>query len=129
MDHDVAPPSTVIGGVPTQFDELVLRATARDPADRYADADDMGAELEAIVDELGLPDFRVPAPRNSAQHLSADGAPQPGQRARRHRRSPARHRGRRVSTPGSSPADPTTGSRTSRQPNTTASQDNSPASR
>ena len=77
MDNDVAPPSTVIGGVPTQFDELVLRATARNPADRYADADEMAAELDAIVDELGLPDFRVPAPRNSAQHLSADGAPQP----------------------------------------------------
>jgi serine/threonine-protein kinase len=72
MDHDVARPSTVIGGVPTQFDELVLRATARDPADRYPDAGDMAAELEAMVDELGLPDFRVPAPRNSAQHLSAE---------------------------------------------------------
>ncbi|MGZ6780274.1 MAG: protein kinase domain-containing protein [Mycobacterium sp.] len=72
MDHDVAPPSTVIGGVPEQFDHLVLRATARNPAGRYADAGDMAAELEAIVDELGLPDFRVPAPRNSAQHLSAE---------------------------------------------------------
>jgi serine/threonine protein kinase, bacterial len=71
MDHDVAAPSTVIGGVPAQFDELVLRATSRDPAGRYADAHAMAAELDAIVDELGLPDFRVPAPRNSAQHLSA----------------------------------------------------------
>ena len=71
MDNDVAPPSTVIGGVPPQFDELVLRATARDPAERYADAQDMGAELDAVVGELGLPDFRVPAPRNSAQHASA----------------------------------------------------------
>jgi len=71
MDNDVAAPSTVIGGVPKQFDELVLRATARNPVDRYADADDMGSELDAIVDELGLPDFRVPAPSNSAQHLSA----------------------------------------------------------
>jgi serine/threonine-protein kinase len=71
MDNDVPPPSTVIGGVPSQFDEFVLRATARDPAGRYADALDMGAELDAIVDELGLPDFRVPAPRNSAQHASA----------------------------------------------------------
>ena len=71
MDNDVAAPSTVIGGVPKQFDELVLRATARNPADRYADAEDMGSELDAIVDELGLPDFRVPAPSNSAQHLSA----------------------------------------------------------
>ena len=72
MDNDVAAPSTVIDGVPAQFDELVLRATARDPAQRYADAEDMAAELDAIVDELGLPDFRVPAPRNSAQHLSAE---------------------------------------------------------
>jgi len=72
MDRDVAPPSTVIGGVPQQFDDFVLRATKRNPVDRYADADEMGAELEEIVDELGLPDFRVPAPRNSAQHLSAE---------------------------------------------------------
>jgi serine/threonine protein kinase, bacterial len=71
MDTDVSPPSKVIAGVPTQFDDLVLRATAREPAERYADAQEMGAELDAIVDELGLPRYRVPAPRNSAQHLSA----------------------------------------------------------
>jgi serine/threonine protein kinase, bacterial len=71
LDNDVPRPSTVIDGVPDQFDELVGRATAREPADRYADAQDMGASLDAIVDELGLPDFRVPAPRNSAQHRSA----------------------------------------------------------
>jgi serine/threonine protein kinase, bacterial len=70
MDNDVSPPSRMIAGVPAQFDGLVLRATAREPAERYADAQDMGTELEAIVDELGLPPFRVPAPRNSAQHLS-----------------------------------------------------------
>jgi serine/threonine-protein kinase len=71
MDNDVPPPSRVIGGVPAQFDHLLLRATARNPADRFADAQDMRAELDAIVDELGLPPFRVPAPRNSAEHLSA----------------------------------------------------------
>jgi serine/threonine-protein kinase len=71
MDNDVGPPSSVIGGVPTQFDQLVACATARNPADRYADAQEMGAELDAIADELDLPDFRVPAPRNSAEHMSA----------------------------------------------------------
>ncbi|MGO8966801.1 protein kinase domain-containing protein [Mycobacterium sp.] len=71
LDTDVLPPGTVINGVPAQFDELVGRATARDPADRYADAQDMAAELDAIVGELHLPEFRVPAPRNSAQHRSA----------------------------------------------------------
>ena len=72
LDNDVAAPSSVISGVPPQFDELVLRATARQAADRYADAHEMGDDLEAIVVELGLPDFRVPAPRNSAQHASAE---------------------------------------------------------
>src|SRR6201747_737546 len=38
MDNDVPPPSAAIAGVPAQFDELVLCATARNPADRYADA-------------------------------------------------------------------------------------------
>ena len=71
IDNDVSPPSAVIAGVPAQFDELVGQATARDPADRYADAQDMAADLDTIVDELGLPPFRVPAPRNSAQHTSA----------------------------------------------------------
>jgi serine/threonine-protein kinase len=65
----------VISGVPLQFDELVQRATARDPASRYADAREMGAELDAIVDALHLPEFRVPSPHNSAQHRSAEAQP------------------------------------------------------
>lgn len=71
LHNDVPPPSAAIDGVPLQFDELVLRATARNPAKRYADAIEMAADLEAIVDELGLPAFRVPAPSDSAQHRSA----------------------------------------------------------
>ncbi|MEB4210695.1 protein kinase domain-containing protein [Mycobacterium sp. 94-17] len=71
LDHDVPPPGAVIDGVPAQFDEFVARATARDPAGRYADASEMRADLDAIAEELALPDFRVPAPRNSAQHRSA----------------------------------------------------------
>lgn len=71
LDHDVPPPSDLIDGVPTQFDEFVACATARDPAQRYADAIEMAADLDAIAEELALPDFRIPAPRNSAQHRSA----------------------------------------------------------
>jgi serine/threonine-protein kinase len=71
LDTDVPRASAAIDGVPPQFDELVARATARDPADRYADAIEMAADVDAIADELDLPDFRVPAPRNSAQHRSA----------------------------------------------------------
>ena len=71
LDTDVPPPSAAIDGVPAQFDEFVQRATARDPAERYADAIKMRADLDAIAEELALPDFRVPAPQNSAQHRSA----------------------------------------------------------
>ncbi|HZC52303.1 MAG TPA: protein kinase [Mycobacterium sp.] len=71
LDTDVPRAGAAIDGVPPQFDALVARATARDPADRYADAIEMAADIDAIADELGLPDFRVPAPRNSAQHRSA----------------------------------------------------------
>ena len=71
MDNDVPPPSAAISGVPARFDELVARATARNPADRFADAQDMAAELDDVADELGLPAFRVPAPANSAQHAAA----------------------------------------------------------
>jgi serine/threonine-protein kinase len=71
LDHDVPPPSAMIDGVPTQLDALVGRATARDPADRYADAIEMADEVDAIAEELALPPFRVPAPRHSAQHRSA----------------------------------------------------------
>lgn len=71
LGTDVPLPSTVIDGVPQQFDQLVGRATARDPAARFADAEEMGVRLDAIVDQLALPEFRVPAPRNSAQHRSA----------------------------------------------------------
>ncbi len=90
LDTDVPAPSTVIDGVPDQFDELVARATARAPAARYADAQEMGAELDAIAHALALPEFRVPAPRNSAQHRSAalqhttEPQHQPAQRPRVH---------------------------------------------
>jgi serine/threonine-protein kinase len=71
IDHDVPAPGSVITGVPRQFDEFVVHATVRDPAGRYTDARDMADDLHAIVEELGLPAFRVPAPANSAQHAAA----------------------------------------------------------
>ncbi|MGP4054237.1 protein kinase domain-containing protein [Mycobacterium sp. 4D054] len=72
LERDVPPPSTAIRGVPRQFDDLVQCATSRDPGARFADAAEMADQLETIVRELDLPYFRVPAPRNSASHNSAN---------------------------------------------------------
>jgi serine/threonine-protein kinase len=71
LDTDVPAPGGLITGVPAQFDELVRCAAARDPADRYADALEMRADLDAIAEELALPPFRVPTPSESAQHRAA----------------------------------------------------------
>lgn len=71
MDHDVPSPSAAISGVPRQFDEFIARATARNADDRFVDAEEMAEDLDAIAQELALPRFRVPAPKNSAQHAAA----------------------------------------------------------
>lgn len=71
LDLDVPPPGSLIDGVPPQFDAFVAHATARDPEDRFPDASAMAAELDEIAADLGLPQFRVPAPHNSAQHTAA----------------------------------------------------------
>lgn len=74
IDNDVPRPSSAIAGVPAQFDEVVQRATVRDPEHRYRNADDMARALRGAASELRLPDYRVPAPRRSAEHLSSTAA-------------------------------------------------------
>lgn len=71
IDNDVARPSSLISGVPREFDELVSRATNRDPASRFQNADEMARALRAVCARLELPAYRVPAPRRSAEHRSA----------------------------------------------------------
>ncbi|WP_295625668.1 PASTA domain-containing protein [uncultured Corynebacterium sp.] len=98
LNADVPPPSEIIDGVPPEFDELVARACAREPGDRFPSAIEFAEELAEIVDHLGLPSFRVPAPVDSAAHRAThtrddletpdpedvrgtelfDGAPEPG---------------------------------------------------
>lgn len=71
VEKDVPNPSRFIEGVPPEFDELVARATAREPAHRFTDATEMAGELRRVARELNLPAYRVPAPRESAEHQSA----------------------------------------------------------
>jgi len=77
LDHAVPPPSSAIAGVPREFDELVAHATALDPADRYVDGIAMADAVDTIAHRLALPAFRVPAPRDSAQHSAARPGPGP----------------------------------------------------
>src|SRR5262249_46168274 len=57
VDHDVPPPSRYVPGLPPALDELVSRATRRDPGSRPTDAGAMLAEVQDARD-----DIRPPAP-------------------------------------------------------------------
>ncbi len=51
LETTIVPPSTVNPEVPKDFDPIVMRALARDPADRYATAKEMAAALEEVLRE------------------------------------------------------------------------------
>ncbi|HIW92713.1 MAG TPA: Stk1 family PASTA domain-containing Ser/Thr kinase [Candidatus Corynebacterium avicola] len=74
LDHDVPPPSSLISGVPAEIDELVLRATRRAPEERFADGGEFLVAVEETKSLLRLPDFRVPAPTNTAVRRALAGS-------------------------------------------------------
>jgi eukaryotic-like serine/threonine-protein kinase len=49
-----APPSSIRPEVPRDLDYVVLRALAKDPADRYHSAEDMDSDLERIARGIGV---------------------------------------------------------------------------
>jgi beta-lactam-binding protein with PASTA domain/tRNA A-37 threonylcarbamoyl transferase component Bud32 len=53
VERDVPPPSKVVPGLPALLDEVVARATRRDPAGRPQDAGAMLAEVQAARDDVG----------------------------------------------------------------------------
>src|SRR5699024_7496264 len=66
LDTDVPSPSDQSDTVPEDLDHLVLRATRRSPHDRYADAGEMLRDLDRAAQEGRLPDYVVPAPKQSS---------------------------------------------------------------
>jgi serine/threonine-protein kinase len=53
VDHDVPAPSTIVRGLPPALDDLVARATRRDPGGRPTDAGALLAEVQTVKDDLG----------------------------------------------------------------------------
>jgi serine/threonine protein kinase/beta-lactam-binding protein with PASTA domain len=78
VNSRVPPPSQIAGEVPPELDELVLRATSRDPAGRPADAAAMLAELHRVAVQLEVPRVPppVPPPRPVEEQDTEPAAPQ-----------------------------------------------------
>ncbi|WP_199516066.1 Stk1 family PASTA domain-containing Ser/Thr kinase [Nucisporomicrobium flavum] len=53
VDNDVPAPSSIVKGLPTILDDLVARATRRDPGARPTDAGALLAEVQVVRDDLG----------------------------------------------------------------------------
>jgi serine/threonine protein kinase len=48
-------PSSIRRDIPPELDQIILRATAKDPAERYATARELGRDLARVTTRLGLP--------------------------------------------------------------------------
>jgi serine/threonine-protein kinase len=66
VNDDVPAPSTRVPGIPAALDELVLRATRRDPEGRPADAGAFLWELRQVRGSLGLGPAAIPVPPRKA---------------------------------------------------------------
>ena len=53
VDNDVPKPSSVVHGIPSALDDIVVRATRRDPGARPTDAGALLAEVQVVRDDLG----------------------------------------------------------------------------
>ncbi|GGQ52387.1 Stk1 family PASTA domain-containing Ser/Thr kinase [Couchioplanes azureus] len=53
VDNDVPAPSSLVKGLPNVLDDLVARATRRDPGARPTDAGALLAEVQVVRDDLG----------------------------------------------------------------------------
>lgn len=62
VNEDVPPPSSRRSGLPAALDQLVVRATRRNPAERPADAAAFLLALQRVRAQLDLPPVPVPAP-------------------------------------------------------------------
>ena len=76
VDNDVPAPSSIVKGLPTVLDDLVARATRRDPGARPTDAGAMLAEVQTVRDDLGAANVETAllrqVPQSPNRHAAAD---------------------------------------------------------
>ncbi|MCT2584078.1 serine/threonine protein kinase [Actinophytocola sp. S1-96] len=82
VNDDVPPPSRTVPGLPPALDELVVRATRRDPVARPADGAAFLAELTHLRTQLGVPAVGIPVPEPTLADRTVPVTPVELERAR-----------------------------------------------
>ncbi|MFY1699081.1 protein kinase domain-containing protein [Solwaraspora sp. WMMA2101] len=80
VDQDVPPPSQTVPGIPAMVDDLVVRATRRDPGQRPTDAGALLTQVQAVRDDLGNASANTAVLRHVAQPTMAISPVQPADR-------------------------------------------------
>ncbi|MDH6462525.1 beta-lactam-binding protein with PASTA domain [Micromonospora sp. A200] len=75
VDRDVPAPSTLVPALPKALDDLVARATRRDPGARPTDAGALLAEVQVARDDLGNPNTHTAVLRPVGDETSAVAQP------------------------------------------------------
>jgi beta-lactam-binding protein with PASTA domain/serine/threonine protein kinase len=73
VDNDVPPPTSVVHGLPAVLDDLVGRATRRDPGARPTDAGALLSEVQVVRDDLGAANIDTAVYRQVARQLPPAG--------------------------------------------------------
>ncbi|HEX2132920.1 MAG TPA: PASTA domain-containing protein [Actinophytocola sp.] len=82
VNDDVPAPSRTVPGLPPALDELVVRATRRDPAARPADGTAFLAELTHLRAQLAVPRVGIPVPEPTLADRTVPVTPVELERAR-----------------------------------------------
>ncbi|GAA0803374.1 Stk1 family PASTA domain-containing Ser/Thr kinase [Spirilliplanes yamanashiensis] len=72
VDNDVPKPSSIVPGLPPVLDELVARATRRDPGARPTDAGALLGEVQVVRDDLGAANVETAVYRQVGRPAAAD---------------------------------------------------------
>lgn len=74
LTNEVPLPSSIVGGVPQEFDDVVATACHSDPEQRYVDGQEFLDDLRLIASQLSIPPFNVPIPQESKVRSALHGA-------------------------------------------------------
>src|SRR4051812_48257576 len=74
VDNDVPAPSSIVPGLPPVLDDLVARATRRDPGARPTDAGTLLAEVQVVRDDLGAANVETAVYRQVSRPPAAGAA-------------------------------------------------------